>query len=79
MASEMTKMGRGAIRPRAGMPARRSGGMNEAQRAALQVKQAEGFVLVREEDDGCLVVRKGNNWQLIQQSGRVRRALGAVR
>jgi hypothetical protein len=66
-------------RPRAGQPARRSGGLNEAQRCTLRLKEAEGYELVREEDDGCAVIRKGNDWQLIRQNGQAHRALGARR
>jgi len=66
------------LRPRSGKPARRSGGLNEHQRHTLRLKEAAGYELVREED-GCAVIRNGNDWQLIRLDGQAVRAAGAKR
>lgn len=66
------------LRPGAGKPACRSGALNDAQRFELRLKCAEGFELVREEN-GCAVIRNGNDWRLIRQDGKTQRAYGAKR
>lgn len=66
------------LRAGSGKPACRSGGLNEAQRFALRQKEAQGFSLVREEN-GCAVIRNGNDWQLIRLDGQAVRAVGAKR
>jgi hypothetical protein len=59
-------------------PAHSSGGMTEAQRSTLRIKQREGFALVAEEHS-CVVIRNGNNYQLILKDGTAQRAHGAKR
>jgi hypothetical protein len=65
-------------RPEPGRPAHSTAGMNEAQRCMLRIKRQEGFEVVAEEY-GCVVIRNGNDWQLIRKDGKTQRAHGARR
>lgn len=73
----MTRNGKNR-RPALGKPAHSTAGMNEAQRCMLRIKEQEGFEVVAEEH-GCVVIRNGNDWQLIRKDGKTQRAHGARR
>lgn len=59
------------------MTINKSHSMTPQQQLTLRRLRAEGYELVAEQRT-VLVVRRGNNWQLIRMDGMTQRATGAT-
>lgn len=64
------------LKASSGRAACRSGSMTLQQQATLRLQQAEGFKVVREENNVVLISR-GNDYRVIWTNGTVHRGQGA--